>query len=361
MKILCLIDSWGKGGGAQRQMAGLCSMLSNQYHVKVLSYWDDHFWDDYLREQGLDFFTITNAKNFISKFYHVYLYLKGYAPDVVVAYLNSPSVIACLIRIIVGKRFYLIVSERNTTQNLTVREKIRFFLFRWADRIVPNSYTQERFIKRHYPHLLDKIVTITNFTDMDYFVPDNSCKKSDLILNVLIVARIVEQKNVLNFIDAINILKNKGYKLQVKWFGSPNPKEYYMKCINRIQGYDLSDTFHFRESTINILQEYQKSDVFCLPSIFEGYPNVVCEAMSCGLPVLCSNVCDNPDIVEDGKNGFLFSPFAIEDIVDKFMRFISLSEFARKEMGVRSRAIAETKFSKERFIQEYMELIEKAN
>jgi glycosyltransferase involved in cell wall biosynthesis len=355
-KILCFIDNLDSGG-AQRQMIGLCSMLSKQYQVKLLSYWDIHFWDDYLRAHNVDFSTITNAKNLISKFYRVHQYIKKYAPNVVISYLDSPSVIACLIRILVGKKFYLIVSERNTTQNLTVRAKIRFFLFRWADKIVPNSYTQGGFIKRNYPHLSDKIITITNFTDIDYFIPDNSHEKTDEIFNVLVVARIAEQKNVLNFIDAVNILIKKGYKFQVNWFGFPNPEKYYKKCLNKIQGYNLSDIFHFREPRINILQEYQKADVFCLPSIFEGYPNVICEAMSCGLPVLCSNVCDNSNIVEDGKNGFLFSPFIIEDIADKFIKFISLSALVRKGMRVRSREIAEIKFSKEAFFLQYIQLI----
>ena len=52
-------------------------------------------------------------------------------------------------------------------------------------------------------------------------------------------------------------------------------------------------------------------DAFCLPSFKEGYPNVIVEAMSCELPVLCSKICENPVIVEDNINGFLFDPHNI--------------------------------------------------
>ena len=98
--------------------------------------------------------------------------------------------------------------------------------------------------------------------------------------------------------------------------------------------------------------------MFCLPSLFEGFPNVVCEAMSCGLPILCSNICDNPLIVEDGGNGILFSPYCAENIADAIIKYINLSEDKKVQMGVRSRELALEKFSSEVFIQKYIDLIE---
>jgi len=48
-------------------------------------------------------------------------------------------------------------------------------------------------------------------------------------------------------------------------------------------------------------------DAFVHPSFYEGMPNVVCEALAAGLPVLVSDVCDHPLLVEKGVQGFLFS------------------------------------------------------
>jgi len=360
MKILCFIDSLDSGG-AQRQLIGLASMLKQFYQVEVLSYWNIHFWDEYLINNGIDFQTITNANNTITKFYHVYRYFKKYSPDVVISYLGSPCVIACLIRIIIGGKFYLIVSERNVTQHLTMREKIRFFLFRWADVIVPNSYTQTEFIQKHYLSFSNKVVTITNFTDTDYFIPNPFNRKMNEILSILVVGRISPAKNVLNLIEAIYILTQNRYKVIVNWVGRPNPEFYYHECMDKLREYKLTDIFRFKEHTNNILLEYHNADVFCLPSNYEGYPNVLCEAMSCGLPVLCSNVCDNPEIIEDGKNGFLFSPLIIEDIADKFIKFINLTESEKGKMRHISRLIAKAKFSKDAFLQKYVHLISYRN
>jgi glycosyltransferase involved in cell wall biosynthesis len=90
-----------------------------------------------------------------------------------------------------------------------------------------------------------------------------------------------------------------------------------------------------------------------LPSLFEGYPNVICEAMSCGLPVLCSDVCDNLDLIKDGINGFLFNPRSIESIVNAIFKYSQLSieeiEYIRKS----NRKYAIETFNKNDFILKY--------
>ena len=72
-----------------------------------------------------------------------------------------------------------------------------------------------------------------------------------------------------------------------------------------IEQYGLEDTFVFHEPCSNIFEKYQESDIFVLPSINEGFPNVLCEAMSCGLPILGTDVCDNSSIVRHEENGYL--------------------------------------------------------
>jgi glycosyltransferase involved in cell wall biosynthesis len=54
-----------------------------------------------------------------------------------------------------------------------------------------------------------------------------------------------------------------------------------------------------------IAQEMAKSDIFLVPSLFEGLPTVIKEAMAVGLPVIASNIGGIPEIITDGYNGFL--------------------------------------------------------
>ena len=98
--------------------------------------------------------------------------------------------------------------------------------------------------------------------------------------------------------------------------------------------------------------------MFCLPSIYEGFPNVLCEAMSCGLPVVCSNVCDNPLIAEDGVNGILFNPNDTEEMAHSIERMILLPQSEKERMSTINREKAIKMFSKDAFIAKYKRLLE---
>lgn len=357
MKVLCLIDSLNSGG-AQRQLVGLAQMLhDHSFQVKLVSYWNFNFWDDYLVQNGIDFENIAHANTKIKKLIAVYNSVSKFAPDVVIAYLISPSVIACLIRILSRRSFHLIVSERNSTQRANLSDILRFFLYRWADWVVPNSYTQMHYIKSKHPALAKKTVVITNFVDSQLFKPSNIKKKSGRSLRMLVVGRISPQKNAITFLHALAKAIEAGADLQVAWFGRPNPKNYYDECVSVISKLELRHFFCFMPPTDRIELEYRLADVFCLPSIYEGFPNVICEAMSAGLPILCSNVCDNPYIIDHGENGFLFNPFSSSEITKTILRFLELSDEKRDEMGIVSRSLITERFSKTVFLNKYLNLM----
>lgn len=356
MNILCLIDSLGSGG-AQRQLVGLSYLLQQKGHAThVVWYHNDNFYQNFLEKKKIKFENIYAVGKF-SKLYKVALCIKRNKPDIVIAYLDGPTVITCLLKIF-GIHYKLIVSERNITISNSWKERLKFFMYRWADAIVPNSYSQENFIKCHYPYLSSKLYTITNFTDTNYF----SLKSQFIIakqnpIKLLVVGRIVEQKNVHLFIQAIKIIVDKGFNIFVEWYGKAYNENYYMSCLNEVKRNSLSNIFSFHEESQNIKDVYHDSDVFCLPSIYEGFPNVICEAMSCGLPILCSDICDNSRIIENGRNGYLFNPFSPIDIANKIEIFLLLDDISKKNMGKLSRKLAIERFSKEQFVNKYNNLI----
>ena len=153
------------------------------------------------------------------------------------------------------------------------------------------------------------------------------------------------QKNIINLVKALNILKKDYNNLTINWYGDNYSEKKENSYINEIRKYirlyDLQKKFILHPETHNIVELYQKSDALILPSIYEGLPNVVCEAMSCGLPILASNVCDNSLLV-DRKNGFLFDPNNITDISDKVKKFCNLDEknrTIRNKQSSKSRGI----------------------
>ena len=79
--------------------------------------------------------------------------------------------------------------------------------------------------------------------------------------------------------------------------------------------------------------------------------------MSCGKPVLCSRVCDNPNIVNEEENGLLFNPLDVDDMAAVIKHYLDTPLEKRMGMGQKSREIALKLFSKDSFIQKYKSLL----
>ena len=354
-RILCLIENLGSGG-AERQLTGLALMLKQQgYHVEVCYYVNREFYLPYLQENGVDSCCLVESANPKKRFFALRKHIKAFKPDAVISYSVSPSMIFCLMKAL-GTKFDLIVSERSNTQKITNGVKLRFFLYRWADYIVPNSFSQGAFIKKQSPELTDKIKVITNFVDTDVFSPMAKQEDHDET-RMLCVGRMWPEKNIPRMIKAISKVVSHGFNLKVDWFGQDLKDASSAECYSTLHEEHMEQNFVFHAPSSTIQEEYQKADVFCLPSLYEGFPNVLCEAMSCGKPVLCSRVCDNPNIVQEGDNGLLFDPLNVDDMVATIERYLDLPLEKKDKMGRRSREIAVELFSRDSFIQKYIAIL----
>ena len=212
-RILLFIDSLG-AGGAQRQLVGLAVMLKKKgYEVKVATYHSIEFYKKQLDNDCITNELIPNAGPAKKRIWAVRQYFKREKPDWVIAYQETPSLVACIAKMLGGK-FRLIVSERNTTQGIGVNERIRFFLYRWADAIVPNSYTQERFLINRYTWMKVKVKTITNFVDLKRFAFVKKDKRETPL--IVIAATIWPSKNTIGLIQAAKILKEKGLQFKIE-------------------------------------------------------------------------------------------------------------------------------------------------
>lgn len=355
MKILLFIDSLG-AGGAQRQLVGLAKMLLDRgFRVKVCSYHEVDFYKSDLDDAGVPNEIIAGAASPRWRMLLVRRYIKRERPDWVIAYLETPSLIASAIRLM-GVRFKLLVSERNTTQVVGTNERVRFFLYRWADAIVPNSYSQERWMLEHYPWMKSKITTITNFVDLDRFQFVEH--RRHLVPEIIVVASVWASKNTLGFIKALAILKNREVRCHVSWYGiAETHQDYLDECEKLISKSGVSDYIDLLPKTNEIVNKYQESDYFCLPSFYEGTPNVICEAMASGLPIICSNICDNSHYVIEGENGVMFNPHEPDSIADGIQRLLLQSDSEFQSFGVKSRNVIEEISSPQRFIEKYMNIL----
>ena len=102
-----------------------------------------------------------------------------------------------------------------------------------------------------------------------------------------------------------------------------------------------------------VIPFYQSSDIFILPSLSEGMPNVVLEAMACGLPVIMTPCGGSKELIHE--NGYITS---IEEFGQTLCRLCT-DEDLQKKMGQKSRQIVEQKFSWTEKADHYFKLLEK--
>jgi glycosyltransferase involved in cell wall biosynthesis len=100
-----------------------------------------------------------------------------------------------------------------------------------------------------------------------------------------------------------------------------------------------------------------EADALILPSLWEGMPNAVCEALAVGCPVLMSDVSDARFLVEDGVRGYLFDPREPASIAAAIQKFISLPIDKRAAMSVDARLFAERSFNPEIYVSAYETLL----
>ena len=103
---------------------------------------------------------------------------------------------------------------------------------------------------------------------------------------------------------------------------------------------------------------YQAADVAVLPSLWEGLPNAVLEALACGLPAVVSHAANIDGIVTEGA-GFEVPTFAHGALADALARITALSDDERRAMGARGRAHIADNFSTTRVLGEMVDLYDR--
>ena len=140
----------------------------------------------------------------------------------------------------------------------------------------------------------DKISVIHNGIDASLFVP---AEKKETTGQILWIGRFAPGKGVDYLIEGFNCLLQNHPDVILLMIGGNGPhKEKYVQKIHEL---GLSDNVVFRDFVPNseIPKIYQDSDVFVLPSINEGIPRTILEAMSSGIPVVCTELPQLVDIV----------------------------------------------------------------
>lgn len=359
--ITCFIGGLG-GGGAEHQMSILAELLKDKgYSVEIVTFIDAP--DFYTLHPEVRRVRLAEGKASFIKVLSIFSFFLSRKTDIVISYTQRANLL-CLFPLLFRRKILVIAGERNISgKKQTRRERVLFnFLYRRANYIVPNSVSQANYIKTKKPKLAAKVVPISNYTDIDSFIP--SPLPLNNTLRIAVFARFQRQKNCIRFAEMLSRLKSCGHRpFVVDWYGrrvfnSPAQQDYYDSFVSKVQTLGIENVLHINNPIKDVPAQIKQCDILCLPSVLEGFSNAIAEGISSGRPMVVSDISDNSIMVHDGENGFLFNPYDVDSMLEAFIKIIDLPNETLSQMGLISREIAESLFDKDRYVGEYIALFD---
>jgi len=361
MRVLLVIDHFGSGG-AQRQMVELaCGLQRRGHRVEMFIYFPEHdFFRSRVDEHHIRVHEYRKGPGFslgvVTKLVSL---LRGGGFDVVVSYLSSANIYAELASMIPNSA-RLIVSERTSHKDdrSWLGACLRRLLHGVADAVVANSRTQHDWLRRKW-WLREKVSCIYNGLDLDVFRPHEIIPAARRDLRLLAIGRIGPEKNLLNLIAALSLLHGEsGYAPQVSWIGprddSPAGRAYCRQVDQLLESLpEIHRRWRWLGVRTDIPESLAQHHALIHPSLYEGLPNVLCEALAAGKPALVSNVCDHPWLVADGERGFLFDPLDPRSIASAIGRLAGLDADTWRAFSHNAREYAEANLGVEKMVAAY--------
>ena len=166
---------------------------------------------------------------------------------------------------------------------------------------------------------------------------------------IVSIGELDDNKNHATVIKALSFLESRNFKYVVCGVG-PNKDKLNQMAADA----GLSDKVVLAGYRLDIPDILHAAGIFVFPSFHEGMPVAALEAMACGLPLICSKIRGNVDIVKDGVNGFLFEPEDHLTLAIAMERLIGNHELA-EVFGEKNKQIVKD-FSQNAVIEELKKL-----
>jgi len=362
-KILFVIDNLGSGG-AQNQITMLAILLKSQgYNVEFFYYYPQLFYKHRLDDAAIQTHNFEKTSKYgLGVIYNLTRLINKNDYFVTISFLTTPNFYNVICKLFTFCKNKSIVSYRSKTviSKLNLLERIKYNIINSvADYILFNSFHERDNWINYFPKLSSKSSCIYNIVDYELFNKrSNYVRKNKL----LVIGSVGPAKNGILIVDALAKVRMK-FDISLTWIGQKvynieKRKSYLEEMEKAILLNKLNDIWNWKEPIKNINQCFQEYDALVLASKVEGLPNVVCEALYTGTPVIISNVLDHPILVKDSFNGFLFDPDDSISLASAIISFYNLSDYQYENMGNNARKFAETTFNSEKILNKYLKILD---
>ncbi len=314
-KIL-IITNGLSGGGTERASVSFANyLIEGGFHVIMLAlYKSEHFYQLDRRIQFIEpVFSRKNKSVFtytIKMIWFVRKNIRLLQPTTILAYnewTNAYVLLSCL-----GLRYPIFVSERMHPKAKLpfLTDLLRKLLYPRASGIV----TQTNFGQRVLRSRIKKGNFVTIHNAVNIIEPVLVHKKKQ----ILSVGRLEPVKGHKYLIEAFAKVKNHDWNLCI--IGGGSQLKYLQHLAKKL---GLQDRIHFKGHLFDLSKEFSSSQIYVLPSIKEGFPNSLIEAMSVPLACISGDYFEGEhDLVKHEFNGLLFKPQNVDELANAISRLI---------------------------------------
>lgn len=364
MKIAFLIHSFS-AGGAEKQFNMLSRKLSEKGYNNIFIIYKntEHFYDvkniiiKYVPKiHKIDLFFLFSLAKFVKK-EKIDILFSCYE-----GHFEAPMLWARLVKLF-NSNVKIISGYRAFRQkkSLLLIEKLTN---RLSDLIISNNPKTENVLVNKLHIDKNKIKYIPNIIDKTNFEVFSSNKIKNLRTHLFpgnenrficgTIARYVPQKNHQNIIEAAKLIKNQG-EIDKFFFSFYGDISFYKSQYNKLQlminEFELGKNVELNGTIKNVNNFINACDVIILPSLYEGFSNVVCESIMCKKPVIISKNANGAELVKEGVNGFVFNTNNHEELADCIL------ELERKPINISDKFVNHfiEKYSVDKVVIKYIE------
>lgn len=323
-----------------------------------------------IEAEGFQFYHLNLSSKGINPFsdlrtlWQLYKFYRAFSPFCILHYTVKPNIYGSIAAFIAGVKSIATVTGLGT---LFISKSFAFTIGRFLYYIA-FKFTNKIFFQNHddlqlFLHMglasKNKVSVIPGSgIDTSFFAPiKEDLQERPFIF--LLIARMLWDKGIGEFVEASTILKDKGYKCQFWLLGDSNANNRSVIPKETIQNWEKKEIIKYIEPTDDVRTYISKAHCIVLPSYREGLPRTLLEAASMEKPLIATNVPGCKDVIENGLNGFLCEVKNSNDLAKAMLKMYYLTKVEKMEMGKYSRLKVCREFDETLVFAHYLSTIEK--
>lgn len=348
---------------------GLLNALKEEGHEIVCIAPKDEY-SQKLKDFGFEYYDVNiNNKGtnpiedmkLTKEFYNIFKKIK---PDVILQYTIKPNIYGSIAARLLKIPVISNISGLGTVfLNDNLSSKIAKFLYKVSLKkntvFFQNSDDQNLFItnkllKENQTDLVAGSGINTEKFDTDKKIDENK-------ITFLFIARLVRDKGIIEYIEAIKKLKKEENNSNIKFkiLGSLYKNNPTAISQEELDSWVKDEIIEYLGHSDNVKEEIEKADCIVLPSYREGLSRVLLEAASLQRPIITTNTPGCRDVVNHNENGFLCEVKDSNDLKNQIVNMINLPYEDRLKMGQKGRELIINEFDEKVVIQKYKNYIDK--